>query len=195
MYKFRCERITLTLFLAIAVLGMARAADRDYSIDDDGNIVIYKIIDGIKATKADIYATARKYITNAYKTTKYQIANEDEEVGTIIGKGTLLNYCSMTLFPSTYYITSDFYLRIDAKEGRARISVYALEYGGQRVNINVTEELHVRISDVPPVGNKAEADSRLYNKAFPLLLEQMKGVLAEVEETLSKAVSISSSDW
>lgn len=190
-----CKHIMLTLLLAMLSLGMARAADADYTIDNDGNVVVSKIVEGINATKADIYAAARKYITNAYKVTKYRITNEDEEVGTVIGKGTLLNYCSINLFPSTYYVTSDFFLRIDAKEGRARISVYVLEYGGQRVNINVTEELHIRICDTPPVGDKAEVDSRLTNKAFPLLIEQMKGVLAEVEETLSKVATIQSSEW
>lgn len=189
------KRLVLTLFLAMTVMVMARAADGDYTVDDDGNVTISKIVEGINANKTDIYSSARKYITNAYKVTKYRIVQEDADMGTIIGKGTFLNYCTLNIFPNTFYITSDFYLRIDAKEGRARISVYADEYGGQRQNINVTEEMHVHIADAPPIGSKVEENSRLYTKAFPLLIEQMQSVLGEVEETLSKAVSVTQDDW
>lgn len=190
-----CKCIIISLLLTIAGSGMVRAAEDDYKVDDEGNIVVSKVVEGINAGKADIYAAALKYIKNAYKVTKYQITTENEKVGTIIGKGNLLNYYSKTIFPSTYYISSDIFLRIDAKEGRVRISVYAQEYGGQRQNANITEELHVRISDAPPVGDKVIEESSLYVKAFPLLLEQMEKILAEVEETLSKMVSVAVEDW
>ena len=67
------KRLMLTLFLAMTVMVMARAADGDYTVDDDGNVTISKIVEGINANKADIYSSARKYITNAYKVTKYRI--------------------------------------------------------------------------------------------------------------------------
>lgn len=173
----------------------SEVSSSEYTKDSDGNIVISKIVEGINANAADIYATARKYIVNAYKETKYKIVQDDVERGIVMGQGRYLNFCTMNVFPSTYYLCADFYLRVDAKDNRARISLYAKEYSGQRQNINVTEEIADKIVDFPPVNKSTTKKERLYSTAFPLLIQHMKETLAEVEEALGKTVSVSNDDW
>lgn len=173
----------------------SEVSNSEYTKDDDGNIIVSKIIEGINANAGDIYATARKYIENAYKETKYKIVQDDAERGIVMGQGRYLNFCTMNVFPSTYYLCADFYLRVDAKDNRARISLYAKEYTGQRQNINVTEEIADKIVDFPPINTSKAEKERLYSTAFPMLIQHMKDTLAEVEEALGKTISVSNDDW
>ena len=175
--------------------GAAEVSSSDYTIDGDDNIVVSEIIEGINANAADIYAAAYDYISNAYKETKYKIIQDNAERGVIVGQGHYLNFCTMSVFPSAYYLCADFLLRVDAKDNRARISLYVREYGGQRQNINVTEELADKIVDFPPVNKSSNERERLYTTAFPMLIERMKATLDDVKEALGKTVSISNDDW
>lgn len=189
----KCVILSL-ITLILSLNCRAEVNSSDYSVDNDGNIVVSEIVEGINAKKADIYAMAKKYIANAYKETKYKIITDNEESGIIIGSGSYLNFHSQYIIPSTYYLCADFNLRVDAKDGRARISLYVKEYSGQRQNINVTEELSDPIINYPPIKESATERDKLYTKAFPVLIERLKATLEEVEQSISKAVSVSADD-
>lgn len=169
---------------------------KDYSVDEQDNIIVTKIIENLSSNQIDIHKLAKEYLTDAYEETKYEIIKDDIENGTIIGEGTYNKFVSMNIFPNTFYLNAVFYARIDSKDGRARISLYAREYSGQRINGNNVEELADKISDFQPVNPKNSEKKKLYNKAFPILIKRMETTIAKIEEALKAGIpSVQDDNW
>lgn len=171
----------------------------DYTIDDNGYIVVSEIMEGVNADKETIYNAAYEYIKNAYQETRYEIVQEDEDNGTVTGKGTYLNFCAMNMLLNTYYLCADFYLRVDAKENRARIALYVLNYSGQRIFEGTTEVLEDKIIDFPPVNESSTEKKKLYTRAFPILIGRMEATLSEVKKSIKESeqtgIGGSNDDW
>lgn len=170
--------------------------EKDYSVDDQNNIVVTRIVENLNGKQSDIYTLAKEYLTEAYEETIYEIIKEDIENGTIIGKGTYSKFVKMNIFPNTFYLNAVFQAKIDSKDGRVRISLYAREYSGQRINGNNVEELADKICDFQPINPKNSEKKKLYNKAFPILIERMKATIAKIEKTLKSGIpSIQNDNW
>lgn len=181
----------------------------DYTVDDKGNVVVSTIIENIGASKADIYQSARRYIANAYRETKYEIVQDDKEQGIVTGRGKYLNFYAdekeivfkfnnRTVGWWTYYVSAEFWLRVEAKDGRARISLYAQSYYGQLYKGKTTEQIDVRIADVAPVNENCTEDAGMYAAAFPLLIDRMKTTMADVEKALVEVDDVpadNGSEW
>ena len=158
--------------------------------------MISKIVDGLAIQKNEILSVALKYMEDAYKDTKYKIVINSLENGVVAGEGEYLQFHEDRIFPSSYFLNAPITLRVDAKDGRARISVILSYYTGKRTNINTSEDIRDRISEYQPVNESQTERRKLYNAAFPVLFQKAQKTLKEVEEVLkSTRSSIPDTDW
>lgn len=183
-------------FCILANAVHAQVKGQDYIVNDNNDIVVSKIVENLPLQKNDIYVVVRQYIENAYKETKYKVVMDFPESGIVAGEGQYDNFHEANYFPYSYFLNAPFLLRIDAKDGRARLSVTLSYYTGKRSNINETIDIHDRISDFQPVNTSEDEHRKLYTKAFPLLISKVKKTLDDVASVLaSTKVSVMDTDW
>lgn len=201
--------IIFSMMLLVSVVGEAQISipfikkkevptvtKKDYTVDEQNNIVVSKIIENINGSQSEICILAKEYLVDAYEETKYEILKEDIATGTIIGEGMYSKFFSMNVFPNTFYLNATFQVKIDSKNGRARISLFVHEYGGQRINGNDVEDLSDIIVDFQPINPKNGEKKKLYNKAFPILIERMKVTISKIENALKNGISSThNDDW
>lgn len=190
----RIFTVCLVAMLAMAV--QAQGAVQGYTVDKNGDVVATRIVEGLALKKQEIYEAGLKYLREAYKETKYKIVIESAENGVVAGEGKFLAFHEANIFPYSYFLDAPFCLRIDAKDNRARVAIIFSYYDGKRTNINETVDIHDHISDFAPINSGNSDKRRLYQKAFPLLLEKAGKTLTEVEEMLKSTRSVAvDTDW
>ncbi len=192
------RRVFITL-IAVSFLNLSALAQikgQDYVVDKNGDIMITKIVEGLTIQRNEIFSVALNYMEYAYKDTKYKIVINSPENGVVAGEGEYLQFHEDRIFPSSYFLNAPITLRVDAKDGRARISVILSYYTGKRSNINKSEDIHDRISEFQPVNESQTERRKLYNAAFPVLFQKAQKTLKEVEEVLkSTRSSVPDTDW
>ena len=188
--------ITLIVISFLNLSALAQIKGQDYVVEKNGDIMISQIVDGLAIQKNEILSVALKYMEDAYKDTKYKIVINSLENGVVAGEGEYLQFHEDRIFPSSYFLNAPITLRVDAKDGRARISVILSYYTGKRSNINESEDIHDRISEFQPVNESQTERRKLYNAAFPVLFQKAQKTLKEVEEVLkSTRSSVPDTDW
>ena len=190
--RFFCSIIAI-LFSLVAI---AQIKGQDYTVDKSGNVVVYKIVEGLALQRDDIYLAALKYLENAYKETKYKIVINSKENGVVAGEGEYLQFHEDNFFPYSYFLNAPFTLRIDTKDGRAKLSIILSYYTGKRSNINESIDIHDQVSAFQPVNEDESEHRKLYTKAFQKLYEKISKTLNEVETVLkSTRSSLPETDW
>lgn len=188
--------ITLIVISFLNLSALAQIKGQDYVVEKNGDIMISQIVEGLAIQKNEILSVALKYMEDAYKDTKYKIVINSLENGVVAGEGEYLQFHEDRIFPSSYFLNAPITLRVDAKDGRARISVILSYYTGKRTNINTSEDIRDRISEYQPVNESQTERRKLYNAAFPVLFQKAQKTLKEVEEVLkSTRSSIPDTDW
>ena len=192
------RRVFITL-IAVSFLNLSALAQikgQDYVVDKNGDIMITKIVEGLTIQRNEIFSVALNYMEYAYKDTKYKIVINSPENGVVAGEGEYLQFHEDRIFPSSYFLNAPITLRVDAKDGRARISVILSYYTGKRSNINESEDIRDRISEFQPVNESQTERHKLYNAAFPKLFQKAQNTVKEVEEVLkSTPSSAPDTDW
>ena len=190
--RFFCSIIAI-LFSLVAI---AQIKGQDYTVDKSGNVVVYKIVEGLALQRDDIYLAALKYLENAYKDTKYKIVINSKENGVVAGEGEYLQFHEDNFFPYSYFLNAPFTLRVDTKDGRAKLSIILSYYTGKRSNINESIDIHDQVSAFQPVNEYESEHRKLYTKAFQKLYEKISKTLNEVETVLkSTRSSLPETDW
>ena len=190
--RFFCSIIAI-LFSLVAI---AQIKGQDYTVDKSGNVVVYKIVEGLALQRDDIYLAALKYLENAYKDTKYKIVINSKENGVVAGEGEYLQFHEDNFFPYSYFLNAPFTLRVDKKDGRAKLSIILSYYTGKRSNINESIDIHDQVSAFQPVNEDESEHRKLYTKAFQKLYEKISKTLNEVETVLkSTRSSLPETDW
>ena len=191
------KRALLIIFAAILVCGSkAQVKGQDYTVNNNGDVVIAQIVEGLVLQKDEIYGAALNYMKSAYKDTKYTIVINSLENGVVAGEGEYLQFHEDNYFPFSYFLNAPVLLRVDAKDGRAKVSMTLSYYTGKRSNINETIDIHDRISEFQPVNESEMEHKKLYSKAFPILYNKARKTLNEVAETLkSTRSSAPDTDW
>ena len=190
--RFFCSIIAI-LFSLVAI---AQIKGQDYTVDKSGNVVVYKIVEGHALQRDDIYLAALKYLENAYKDTKYKIVINSKENGVVAGEGEYLQFHEDNFFPYSYFLNAPFTLRVDTKDGRAKLSIILSYYTGKRSNINESIDIHDQVSAFQPVNEDESEHRKLYTKAFQKLYEKISKTLNEVETVLkSTRSSLPETDW
>ena len=190
--RFFCSIIAI-LFSLVAI---AQIKGQDYTVDKSGNVVVSKIVEGLALQRDDIYLAALKYLENAYKDTKYKIVINSKENGVVAGEGEYLQFHEDNFFPYLYFLNAPFTLRVDTKDGRAKLSIILSYYTGKRSNINESIDIHDQVSAFQPVNEDESEHRKLYTKAFQKLYEKISKTLNEVETVLkSTRSSLPETDW
>lgn len=190
--RFFCSIIAI-LFSLVAI---AQIKGQDYTVDKSGNVVVYKIVEGLALQRDDIYLAALKYLENAYKDTKYKIVINSKENGVVAGEGEYLQFHEDNFFPYSYFLNAPFTLRVDTKDGRAKLSIILSYYTGKRSNINESIDIHDQVSAFQPVNEDESEHRKLYTMAFQKLYEKISKTLNEVETVLkSTRSSLPETDW
>ena len=190
--RFFCSIIAI-LFSLVAI---AQIKGQDYTVDKSGNVVVSKIVEGLALQRDDIYLAALKYLENAYKDTKYKIVINSKENGVVDGEGEYLQFHEDNFFPYSYFLNAPFTLRVDTKDGRAKLSIILSYYTGKRSNINESIDIHDQVSAFQPVNEDESEHRKLYTKAFQKLYEKISKTLNEVETVLkSTRSSLPETDW
>ena len=190
--RFFCSIIAI-LFSLVAI---AQIKGQDYTVDKSGNVVVSKIVEGLALQRDDIYLAALKYLENAYKDTKYKIVINSKENGVVAGEGEYLQFHEDKFFPYSYFLNAPFTLRVDTKDGRAKLSIILSYYTGKRSNINESIDIHDQVSAFQPVNEDESEHRKLYTKAFQKLYEKISKTLNEVETVLkSTRSSLPETDW
>ena len=190
--RFFCSIIAILFSLA----AIAQIKGQDYTVDKSGNVVVSKIVEGLALQRDDIYLAALKYLENAYKDTKYKIVINSKENGVVAGEGEYLQFHEDNFFPYSYFLNAPFTLRVDTKDGRAKLSIILSYYTGKRSNINESIDIHDQVSAFQPVNEDESEHRKLYTKAFQKLYEKISKTLNEVETVLkSTRSSLPETDW
>ena len=168
------------------------------TIDDNGNITYVKIIEIPGLSKDEIYSRANNYFVYNYGSGKSVIQTEDKEKGTLVGKGLFPVYAKyMPLTNITCKINAWHILRIDAKDGRARIILtltnYEVFYGARSENMQITS--------LYPFNEKARATKAVKNMYLQSIINSNIAVLSalnRIEDSLKNGNTsggIENEDW
>lgn len=94
----------------------------------DGRIVYESIGDAKGVKKEAIYASAKKWIVDSFKSSKTVIQTEDKEDGQLIGSAlSLVSIKNNSWLVPTYELNLDYTIQINCKDGKYRIRFYDIK--------------------------------------------------------------------
>lgn len=168
-----------------------------WSLDDNRNVTIVKIIEVSDLNKEEIFNRAINYFTYNYVNGKSVIQTQDKENGLIVGKGVYENtHIGISLL--TTYIDAWHVLRVDVKDKKARLIISLTEYekeiwdGNLRVNFNT-----LKISESYPINHNG-GQKTVMTKAFYKAFQKANLTLNALEKAIkdgNTSKSIEKSDW
>ena len=136
-----------------------------WSLDDNNNLTYVRVIESPNMTKDEIFNRALDYFIYNYGSGKSVIQDQDTEKGRIIAKGFYENlHIGVSLI--TTYINAWHIIRVDVKEGRARVIISMTNYDVKIVgDANTSNEFSIPIVSSFPL-NKKGPQKTVYSKAF-----------------------------
>lgn len=165
-----------------------------WKVDDNG-VSFVITVDSLPLSSSEILAYAKEYLDDAYQFSKYEIVNMNTERAFIIGKGEFNNFETYAAFPNQYSFNCEHHLRIDSKEGRARLCFSVAEYDVLRINGNISERNKINVKEVSPADPNADSSRKMYNKAFLAMAKLAISTLYDIRETLKSKVTSEVEDW
>lgn len=197
--------ISLLLFLGASansqskkVKLMLHEIEGQWSLDESGNLTYTRIIEVPELSKDEIYSRAESYFVYHYNSGKSVIQTQDKEMGRVIGKGIFNKVHTGLNLSGTTTIDTWHILRIDAKEGRARIVLTLNEYEITVASSgNPTRYSSNQIINEFPVNPKGQ-EKTVKGKAFYKSHMKAISTLDEVERTLKEGnttAAVENEDW
>lgn len=181
----------LSIFCCL-LFSVSLFADPAYSVDNKGNVIFEATLENLPLDAADIHGAALKYLENAYKDTRYEIVENNPQAN-VTGQGNISNfYCHGGLTSSALY-SLNFYVRVDAKDNRARIRFVCRNYSIMNMNdakSSTSEDF--LISECSPVGEVHKKKG--HKKAFEALSTFAERTLSAVSEAIKSATPAISND-
>lgn len=165
-----------------------------WKVDDHG-VTFVITVDSLSLSSSEILAYSKEYLEEAYQFSKYDIENLNTEKAFVIGKGEFNNFETYAAFPNQYTFNCEHHLRIDAKEGRARLCFIVTEYDLLRTNGNKGERTKIKVKDVSPANPDADTSRKMYNKAFLSMAKLAVSTLYDIREMLKSKVTSDVGDW
>lgn len=157
-----------------------------YTVDNKGNVIFEMTLENLPNDKAEIHASATDYLENAYKDTKYSIVENNLEKGVVTGQGEIVNFHESggILKSNIYSIT--FFVRVDAKDGRARIRFVVHNYSLDTLSdIKSESKQELPVSECAPIGSVYK--DKGHKKAFEKLQEIADKTLNLVADAIKSA--------
>lgn len=168
-----------------------------WQLDDNGNVTVVKVIEAPELKKDEIYNRALNYFTYNYVSGKSVIQTQDKENGLIVGKGKYDNiHIGMSLV--TTYVDAWHILRVDVKDGKARIMVTLTEYEKKIVGGNTPPSYStMKVAQEYPI-NPDGAQKTVMTKAFYKSFKKANDTLDAVEKAIKEgntSKAIENSSW
>ena len=198
------KKIFLVLFILIYTFSLGQSAKEmlkeiqgKWSLDDNNNVTVVRIIEVPNMSKNEIYQRALNYFTYNYVNGSSAIQTQDKEAGVIVGKS-LYNNVHKGINIFTMNVNATYILRIDAKEGKARAMVTLLQYEKKIVSRNSAPSYTTtNIAQEYPI-NPNGANKTIMAKAFYKTFKKANATLENLEKTIkegSTSKDIENSDW
>lgn len=183
-------------FLSLLMLLMSFSVKgAEYDVDGNGNVVFTSVVESLNLNKDEIRSAALKYLENAYKDTKYKIIQNEEDSG-VMGEGAIVGFHQQGGLAKSKTYSIRFYLRVDAKDRRARIRFIARNYEiSTLADIGSDGKEEVLISECKPVGTVH--NDKGHQQAFEKLSALAAKTLTSMEKAIKDTVSSSQNndDW
>lgn len=162
---------------------------------EDGKVYFTIIVDSLPLSSSEILDYTKNYLEEAYRHSKYEITHLNTEKSIVIGSGEFFNFETYAIFPNQYSFTCKHFIRIDTKEGRARLCVYADVYDVRRTNGNIYEQKDVKIADVAPLNPDNDKAKKMYKKAFLAFAKLVVHTLYEIRDELKSKQETKVEEW
>lgn len=168
-----------------------------YKVDDRQNVVFTSTLESLPLTMAEIYQSALTYLNEAYKDTKYDIIEESPDRGFVVGQGKMLGFHQQSgLIKSSTY-SMKFNLRVDAKDGRARIQFIVRNYQIKTLSdIGSDEDEEFLVCQCEPIGNVFK--DKGHRKAFEFVsgfAEKTISMMDRAIRNTTPSMSSDNDDW
>lgn len=199
------KTILLLLIILSGTLGYSQSAKQmldeingHWELDDNRNITIVRVIEAPDLSKDEIFNRVLNYFTYNYVSGKSIIQTQDKENGLVVGKGIFPNIHKGVSFVTTY-LDAWHVLRVDTKDGRARVIITLTDYdkvtdtGG---DYNPTYST-IKIADTYPINPKG-GQKTVMTKAFYKSYHKAFDTLDAVEKAIkdgSTSKEIENEDW
>lgn len=194
-------------FSAMAKVSMGSESALFFGLNDDGvdegvtyeakNDAVYfvKLIENLPLKANEIYDYSLEYLNEAYKISKYNVSQQNKDKGFLVGEGEFSSFERYGNLISQYTFSCKHSLRIDAKDGRARISVIVKEYNINREKTNGREILTKSLMDVAPIDTANFEKDDMYIKAFNTLRKIATKSINSIESSLRSKQPMDDDNW
>lgn len=166
----------------------------DFKVDNTGNVVFTALIENLPLSQDDIYFAAHSYLRNAYKDTRYKIISDIQNQGHVCGEGIFSSFFESNSLSKGTIFNATIQLKIDAKDGRARVQIITRNYQQIILNDFGNKEIKdILISSTAPLTENKEKQ-KMYKNAFSTLHALIHKTMLSVKESLATTVKSSSGD-
>lgn len=177
---------------------MLKQIEGKWELDDNENVSFVKIIDSINLTQDEIYSRALAYFTYNYVKGDWVVQVQDKDRGLIIGKGVYPDVHTDLFILNTIVFDTYHLLRVDVKEGRARIVATLSGYRETTHYYNAPNSVNDRLlKTVFPVNEKG-IQKKIYTRAFYYSYLQAQESLKDLENAIrfgNTSSTIENEDW
>jgi len=168
-----------------------------WQLDDNKNVTVFKVIEAPGLKKEEIFNRALNYFTYNYVSGKSVIQTQDKENGLIVGKG-IYNNVHIGISLLTTYVDAYHILRVDVKDGKARIIVTLTEYEKKLVGGNTPPAYSTtQVSQEFPI-NPNGLSKTVMTKAFYKSFKKANSTLDAVEKAIKEgntSKALENSGW
>lgn len=109
------------------VKNMLKTIEGQWKLDDNNNVTYQRIVEVPEMKKDEIFNRVLNYFVYNYGSGKSVIQTQDKDNGLIVGKGLYENVFAGNLLTPTY-IDAWHIVRVDVKDGKARIIITLTQY-------------------------------------------------------------------
>jgi hypothetical protein len=176
-------------------MALMNEIEGQWIIGDNGQVTYSRVIDSLDLTKDEIYLRSLNYFTYHYGSGKSVIQSQDKKMGVIVGKG---------IYASVYKdwaatLDVGHIVRIDVKEGRARLIVTLTDY---EIEISQTGKPNIHrsyvLKDAYPVNPDSKRNKTVFAKYFYHSHYHALAAMETIEKALRKGTTIENienSEW
>lgn len=176
--------ITVTDAQNRKVKAMLAEIDGQWETDDKGQLTYVEVFELPGLSKDEIFSRAENYFVYNYGSGKSVLQTKDKDLGRMIGKGVFSNvHVGMSLSTTTF--DAWHILRIDVKEGKARVILTATNYDIVTTYSSIPDDYSngLPISGFFPM-NPKNSQKTMYGRAFYKLHKRCKETLVALGDAL-----------
>jgi hypothetical protein len=176
---------------------MLQEISGQWAVDENGNLTYQRIVEVPGIKKDEIFTRAQNYFVYNYGSGKSVIQNQDKEAGLLLAKGLFDDVHMGDLFFSQIYIGTWHIVRVDVKEGRARILLTLSEYDTRTKTPDYTTTATVKVVGEFPVNPKG-TNKTVYGKAFYRSHKMALSTIDAIDKAIKEgntSKTIENADW